>query len=111
MSKRGRDTSYNPKRKILGPPRASSRLRQGGQVNYTDTDLVESDIDSEFTVCGSESGFGSVKVEVDTESVTFEESWTPNTFTDKASQVGQQFARITEENVQLQMARKSENHP
>ena len=95
------------KRKISGQVRTSSRIRQGEQINYAKIDLVESDTDSEFTLCGSESGFGSVKEEPDTGLEQREASWTPLTLRNRATQVWQQFARITEETVQLQMARES----
>ena len=56
----------------------------------------------------SESGIGSIKLEMDTELLDIEidqlasnETWTPKTVRNRATQVGIQFSRLAEENSQL----------
>ena len=63
MSRESKDTSYIAKvRKQRGPIRESNRLRQKEQVDYGNQETVESDSEREYMV--SESGFGSVKEEL-----------------------------------------------
>ena len=69
MSKRGKDTSQKPNKRVVEPTRVSSRIKQVRQVNYAEVELVESDEGSECTLYGSESGFESeVKLETERDS-------------------------------------------
>ena len=65
------------------------------------------------TLTGSESGFGSVKLEpvekgAHVQREGLRDTWTPNIFRHKATQVTQQFTRISEANTELVIARESE---
>ena len=115
MSKRGRDTGKRPTKRSAAPTRMSSKINQVGPVNYAETDLTTPDTEREGTIVGSDSGFGSVKLEVDLDSEQIEaegdwveDTWTPITARNTATQVGLQFAKIAEQNSQLIMARETE---
>ena len=68
MSERGGDKRSQPKKK-QAPTRTSTRIRKVGPVNYKEVDITDSDTESEDTVLDSESGFGSVKLEIEGQEV------------------------------------------
>ena len=68
MSERGGDKRSQPKKK-QAPTRVSTRIRKVGPVNYKEVDITDSDTESEDTVLDSESGFGSVKLEIEGQEV------------------------------------------
>ena len=103
-----RDKTYNPKKRITGQTRHSTRIQQVGQINYSEIDPVESDSEGEFQVDNSESGFGSVKDKVESEAGIGDDNWTPRIFTNTATQVGLQFAKLAEEHRQSKMVREEE---
>ena len=62
---------------------------------------------------GSESGFGSKKVELEDEQAEaqwalLQDTWTPQTLQKTASEVGAQYSRLAEENQHFRMAREAE---
>ena len=67
MSRCSEDTTYQPKTRISGQQKFPSRKRQTGKINYSEVEEIESDTDSELTVGNSESGFGDVKQEMETD--------------------------------------------
>ena len=95
----------------LAPTRSSSRLLQVGPIDYREVDLSTSGEDSEGILEGSESRFGSVKLEGEArnqELLLLQDTWTPGTVRDTATQVRIQVTRLAEENSQLRMAREIE---
>ena len=95
----------------LAPTRSSSRLLQVGPIDNREVDLSKSGEDSEGTLEGSESRFGSVKLEGEArnqELLLLQDTWTPGTVRDTATQVRIQVTRLAEENSQLRMAREIE---
>ena len=64
MSERGKDKRKQSTKRAV-PRRVSSRIHQVGPINYTELDLSLSETESESTIVGSESGFGSKKVELE----------------------------------------------
>ena len=105
MSRSSEDTTYKPKTRISGQQRYPSRKRQTGKINYSEVEEIESDTDSELTVRNSESGFGDVKQETESDLYLGEDTCTPTTFSNKSTQVNSQFARLTQENRELRMKR------
>ena len=68
MSERGGDKRSQPKKK-QAPTRASTMIRKVGPVNYKEVDITDSDTESEDSVLDSESGFGSIKLEIEGQEV------------------------------------------
>ena len=99
MSRCSEDTTYQQKTRISGQQKFPSRKRQTGKINYSEVEEIESDTDSELTVGNSESGFGDVKQEMETDLYLGEDTWTPTTFSNKSTQVNSQFASLTQENI------------
>ena len=113
MSKGEKDTGKLPTRRTAEPTKVSSRIKQVGPVNYAELDLSTSDTESESTVVGSESGFGSIKLEGEMEQIDIEgdeltHTWTSTTIRNTATQVGIKVNRLADENLQLRMARETE---
>ena len=61
MSERGKVTGKPNTKRRTASTRTSSRIKQVGPVNYTELDLSTSETESESTIVGSKSSFGSVK--------------------------------------------------
>ena len=64
MSERGKDKRKQLTKRAV-PRRVSSRIHQVGPINYMELDLSLSETESESTIVGSESGFGSKNVELE----------------------------------------------
>ena len=116
MSREGRDSTYKPtksttQKERTGPRQAAKRNTK--RIDYTEVEVIVSGSDTDKTLTDSESGFSSVKLEPVEKGARVQreglrDTWTPNTFRHKATQVTQQFVRISETNTELVMARESE---
>ena len=112
MLERGKDKGKQPGKKTV-PTRSSSRILAVGPVNYKEVELTISEEDSEGTLEGSESGFGSIKLEGEAgeqENLLLESTWTPRTAKHSITQVGNRLHRMAEENRQLRMMTEVENN-
>ena len=110
MSERGKDKGKQPRKKTV-PTRSSSRILAVGPVNYKEVELTTSEEDSEGTLEGSESGFGSIKLEGEAgeqETLLLESTWMPRTAKHSVAQVGNRLHRMAEENRQLRMTTEVE---
>ena len=73
MSRREQDQDYKPKRTTIRPSRSSKRVKPVDPTDYSEVEQEESDTDSELTLLGSESGFGSeIKSEIGVEQGTID---------------------------------------
>ena len=92
MSERGKDKGKQPGKKTA-PTRISSRILTVGQVNYKEVELSASEEDSEGSIEGSKSGFGSVKLESEAggqEALLLQSTSMPRTVKQSVAQVGDQ---------------------
>ena len=95
MSVEKRDRTYKPTKKVDQRERAAQRpasRRHTRQVNYTEIEVISSSGVSEETVIESESGVGSIKLELgEVEQELYGEdlgdSWTPGMLQRTATQV------------------------
>ena len=90
MSRGVKDRDYKPNSITTGSARSSRSKRNVEPVNYSEAEEDTYSDSSEFTLTGSESGFGSeIKLEIDRENES-QEWWTPKTLTRVKAQLGRQ---------------------
>ena len=102
MSRRREDKDYKPKIRIPQSQRTPGRTKQRESVDYS-----EQEQDSESDTTYSESS-GTVVEELPEFREALEELWTPVTLSNKISQVGEQYKRMTEQARETSMANKSD---
>ena len=108
MSREEQDLDYKPRTTMVKPVRSSRITRKVEPVDYSEAE-IESDTDSETTLCSSRTTVVvspmrrdiKIKGEQDWDLETL---WTPGTLNMQARRVSEQFFRLTEKQIANEMA-------